>query len=259
MLTYPNIDPVAISIGPIDIHWYGLMYVIGIAGAWLLARRRVAADPTGALSVEQVEDLIFYSALGVILGGRIGYMLFYNLPLLLHRPSMLLRIWEGGMSFHGGMLGVFAALWWYGRKLGTGFFRLTDFIAPLVPIGLFAGRIGNFINGELWGRATDLPWGMIFPGGGPEPRHPSMLYEALLEGAALFVVLNLFARKPKPVGAVSGLFMLCYGLFRFVVEFVRMPDAHIGYLAFGWLTVGHVLTLPMILFGAWLLRLAYRS
>lgn len=258
MVAYPHIDPVAISIGPLDIHWYGLMYVVGIAGAWLLARRRAVADPSCGLSAEQVEDLIFYAALGIILGGRIGYMLFYNLPLFLQRPSLLLRIWEGGMSFHGGMLGVFAALWWYGRKLGTGFFLLADFIAPLVPIGLFAGRIGNFINGELWGRTTNLPWGMAFPGGGPEPRHPSMLYEALLEGAALFVLLNLYARKPRPVGAMSGLFLLGYGLFRFAVEFVRMPDAHIGYLAFGWLTVGHVLTLPMILFGAWLLRSAYR-
>ena len=257
MLTYPEIDPVAISLGPLKIHWYGLMYVIGIVGAWWLARRRAVLGQI-SLSPQQVEDLIFYCALGVILGGRLGYTLFYNLPLFLSNPASILRIWEGGMSFHGGMLGVFLAMWWYGRKLGTGFFFLSDFIGPLVPIGLFAGRIGNFINGELWGKPTDLPWAMVFPGAGPEPRHPSMLYEAALEGVVLFIVLNLFARTPKPRRAVSGLFLLGYGLFRFAVEFVRLPDAHIGYLAFGWVTMGHILTLPMILIGLWLLALAYR-
>lgn len=233
MLAYPEIDPVAFSLGPLHVHWYGLMYVIGIGGAWWLARRRAARGLVG-LDTAQVEDLIFYCALGVILGGRLGYTLFYNLPAFLEHPLMIFRIWEGGMSFHGGMLGVFTAMWWYGRKLGTGFFLLSDFIGPLVPIGLGTGRIGNFINGELWGKPTDLPWAMVFPGAGDEPRHPSMLYEAVLEGPVLFLLLNLFIRRPRPRRATSGLFLLGYGLFRFAVEFVRLPDAQIGYLAFGW-------------------------
>jgi len=257
MLPYPNIDPVAVSIGPLKIHWYGLMYVVGIGGAWWLARRRARTGAVG-LTVRQVDDLIFYAALGVILGGRLGYTLFYNFAGFLGNPLVIFRIWEGGMSFHGGMLGVFAALWWFGRREHIGFFTLSDFLAPLVPIGLGAGRIGNFINGELWGRVTDVPWAMVFPNAGPEPRHPSMLYEALLEGLVLFVLLQWFIRKPRPPMATSGLFLLLYGIFRFAVEFVRLPDAHIGYLAFGWLTMGHVLTLPMIVIGAWLLVWAYQ-
>lgn len=257
MISYPNIDPIAIELGPLKIHWYGLMYVLGIAMAWWLARRRAERGET-KLSVPQVEDLIFYCALGVVLGGRLGYTLFYNFSAFLHDPLMIVRLWEGGMSFHGGMLGVFVAMWWYGQKIGSGFFALSDFIAPLVPIGLFAGRIGNFINGELWGKVTDLPWGMAFPAAGPIPRHPSMLYEAVLEGLTLFLLLEWLRRKNLPRMAMSGWFMLLYGTFRFSVEFVRLPDAHIGYLAFGWLTMGHVLSFPMILFGAFLLLLAYR-
>jgi phosphatidylglycerol:prolipoprotein diacylglycerol transferase len=257
MLAYPNIDPVAFSLGPLHVHWYGLMYVVGIGGAWWIARNRAERGRVG-LTAAQVDDLIFYCALGVILGGRLGYTLFYNLPAFIDHPSIIFRIWEGGMSYHGGMLGVFAAMLWYGRKLGCGFFVLSDFIGPLVPIGLGAGRIGNFINAELWGKPTDLPWAMVFPGAGPEPRHPSMLYEALLEGPLLYAILNWYARKPRPRGATSGMFLLFYGLFRFTVEFVRLPDPQIGYLALGWVTMGQVLTLPMMLVGAWWVLAAYR-
>lgn len=257
MLQYPQIDPVAIGLGPLKIHWYGLMYVVGISAAWWLARHRASKGAT-VLTIAQVEDLIFYAALGVVIGGRLGYILFYNFSGFIDDPASIFRIWEGGMAFHGGMLGVFLAIWWQGRKLGTGFFALSDFLAPLVPLGLLAGRIGNFINAELWGKPTDLPWGMVFPGAGPQPRHPSMLYEALLEGVVLFAILNLFIRKPRPTFATSGLFMLFYGLFRFAVEFVRVPDVQLGYLAFGWLTMGQVLSLPMILFGVFLLFRAYR-
>lgn len=258
MLPYPNIDPVAISLGPIKIHWYGLMYVIGIGAVWFLARRRTE-QPGFPWTAAQIEDLIFYTALGLVVGGRLGYIFFYNLPAFLHDPLMLVRVWEGGMAFHGGMLGAFAGMWLFARRNGATFFEVSDFIAPYVPIGLFAGRIGNFINGELWGKPTDLPWGMVFPGAGLEPRHPSQLYEAFLEGVVLFIVLHWFSRLSPPRMAVSGLFLLLYGIFRFTVEFVRLPDAHIGYIAFDWLTMGQLLSLPMILFGLFLLGLAYRN
>lgn len=257
MLPYPNIDPVAVSLGPVKIHWYGLMYVIGIGGAWLLARQRTK-EPGFPWTAAQIEALIFDTALGLVIGGRLGYIFFYNLPAFLRDPLMILRIWEGGMAFHGGMLGAFAAMWLFARKNGSTFFQVTDFIAPYVPIGLFFGRIGNFINGELWGKPADVPWAMVFPGAGPEPRHPSQLYEAFLEGVVLFLVLHWFSRRSPPRMAVSGLFLLLYGSFRFAVELVRLPDAHIGYLAFGWLTMGQVLSFPMILFGLLLIGLAYR-
>jgi len=258
MLAYPTIDPVAFSLGPLHVHWYGLMYVVGIGLAWWLARRRAERGRIG-LTPDQVEDLVFYCALGVILGGRLGYTLFYNLPAFLDHPTMIVRIWEGGMSFHGGLLGVFLAMLWFGHKMKCGFFTLSDFVGPLVPIGLGAGRIGNFINGELWGKPTGLPWGMVFPGAGDDlPRHPSMLYEALLEGPVLFIILNGFAAKPRPRMATSGLFMLFYGFFRLLVEFVRLPDPQIGYLAFGWVTMGMLLTLPMMVLGVWWIMLAYR-
>jgi phosphatidylglycerol:prolipoprotein diacylglycerol transferase len=256
MLPYPDIDPVAFSIGPLKVHWYGLMYLVGFAGGWWLGRVR-ARRPGSGWKPEQIDDLLFYIALGVVLGGRIGYVLFYNFPTFAADPLSLFRIWEGGMSFHGGLLGVLIALWWYTRREGRPWLAVVDFIAPLVAIGLGAGRVGNFINGELWGKVTDLPWGMVFPGAGPLPRHPSQLYELLLEGVVLFTILWVFSSKPRPMGAVSGMFALFYGLFRFLVEFVREPDAHIGYLAFGWVTMGQVLSLPLIAVGIFLLWYAY--
>ena len=258
MLTYPDISPVAISLGPFAIHWYGLTYLFGFVAVWVLGGIR-ARKPGSGWAPEEIADMLFYGALGVILGGRIGYMFFYHFDLLLDDPLALFRIWQGGMSFHGGMLGVFIAMWLYGRKTRRSFFQVTDFMAPFVPIGLGAGRIGNFINGELWGRPTDLPWGMVFPFVDNQPRHPSMLYEAFLEGLVLFVILWIYSARPRPLRAVSGMFMLGYGVFRFAVEFVRQPDAHIGFLAFGWLTEGQLLSAPMILFGIYLLTIAYRS
>ncbi|WP_017937611.1 prolipoprotein diacylglyceryl transferase [Zestomonas thermotolerans] len=258
MLPYPQIDPVAFALGPLKIHWYGLMYLIGIGGAWWLAARRLSAFDA-RWSREKLSDLVFWVAMGVILGGRLGYVLFYDLSAYLHDPLKVLRVWEGGMSFHGGLLGVMFATWLFGRRNGKGFFELTDFIAPLVPIGLGAGRIGNFINAELWGKATDLPWAMVFPTDPQQlARHPSQLYQFALEGVALFAILWIYSRKPRPTMAVSGLFALCYGIFRFIVEFVRVPDAQLGYLAFGWLTMGQVLCLPMVLGGLILMLWAYR-
>ena len=203
MIKFPLIDPVAITLGPLKIHWYGVMYLIGFASAWLLGKKR-AEKPHSPLKPEAVEDLIFYGAMGVILGGRIGYILFYNFAKFIEDPVMLIRVWEGGMSFHGGMLGVFVAFWFYARKLNCSMFALTDFIAPMAAIGLFTGRIGNFINSELWGRTTDVPWGMVFPNAGPLPRHPSQLYEAFLEGILLFIILWWYSEKPRPLMAVSG-------------------------------------------------------
>ncbi len=257
MLTYPEIDPVALSLGPLKIHWYGIMYLVGFAAAWWLGSMR-ARQPHSPFSKEQIADLIFYGALGAVLGGRIGYILFYDFANYLDHPLNILKVWEGGMAFHGGLVGVLVAMWLYSRKLKLSFFIVTDFLAPLVPIGLGAGRMGNFINGELWGKVTDVPWGMVFPFAGELPRHPSQLYQAALEGLALFLILWFYSRKPRPTLAVSGLFMICYGFFRFIVEFARQPDVHIGYLAFGWLTMGQVLSLPMIIAGAVLMLLAHK-
>lgn len=270
MLTYPEIDPVALSLGPLQIHWYGLMYLIGFAAAWWLGRVR-ASRPASGWDPKEVEDLIFYGALGVVLGGRLGYVLFYGFANFLENPLYLFKVWEGGMSFHGGLLGVLAALWLYGRKTHRGFFEVGDFTAPLVPIGLLAGRIGNFINGELWGRPGDVPWAIRVPCGASAdacrdlptytqwslPLHPSQLYEATLEGLALFLILWFYSRSPRPTMAVSGLFLLGYGVFRFALEFFRRPDAHIGYLAWDWVTMGQLLSLPMILAGLGLLAWAY--
>ncbi|MCP4041833.1 MAG: prolipoprotein diacylglyceryl transferase, partial [Gammaproteobacteria bacterium] len=242
MLPYPTIDPVLFRIGPVAVHWYGVMYLLGFAAGWWLGRVRARA-PGSEWRVQDIDDLLFYSALGIVMGGRLGYILFYGLPQYLDAPLEALKIWRGGMSFHGGFLGVLVAMWLYGRKIDRSFFQVMDFIAPLIPLGLMAGRIGNFINGELWGRLTDLPWGMVPPDPywGGVARHPSQLYQALLEGLVLFVILWWFSRRPRPVMAVSGMFLIWYGIFRFAVEFVRVPDAHLGYLAFGWLTMGQIL------------------
>lgn len=257
MLTYPEIDPVLVQLGPLKVHWYGVMYLLGFSFAWWLGLRRTQ-QPHAFIMPEQMSDLVFYGALGVILGGRFGYIIFYDLPTYIHNPLNIFKIWQGGMSFHGGLIGVLIAMAIYAHKIKRHFFEITDFIAPLVPLGLAAGRVGNFINGELWGRPTDLPWGMLFPHAGALPRHPSQLYQAALEGIALFILLWLFSRKPRPMMAVSGLFLVGYGFFRFLVEFVREPDAHLSFIAFDWLTMGQLLSLPMIIIGFGLLGLAYR-
>jgi phosphatidylglycerol:prolipoprotein diacylglycerol transferase len=257
MLTYPHIDPIALELGPLKIHWYGIMYLVGFGAAWWLGNLR-ARLPHSPLNQEQIADLIFYGALGAVLGGRTGYILFYDLPAYVEHPLNIFKVWEGGMSFHGGLLGVLLAMWLYSRKLKLSFFVVTDFLAPLVPIGLGAGRIGNFINGELWGRVTDVPWGMVFPHAGDLPRHPSQLYQAFLEGVVLFIILWVYSRKPRPTLAISGLFLICYGCFRSFVEFFRQPDAQLGYLAFGWLTMGQLLSLPMIIAGVMLMLWAYK-
>lgn len=260
MLVHPTIDPVAIHLGFLKIHWYGIMYLIGFSATWILGKLRIRQSATYAVvTEEQLSDLIFYAALGVILGGRLGYILFYNLPFFLKNPVAIIKIWDGGMSFHGGFLGVLIAMAWYASTIQRKFFELTDFIAPFVPLGLAAGRIGNFINGELWGRPTDMPWGMVFRAVDEVPRHPSQLYEAALEGIALFIILWIFSKKPRPLMAVSGVFLVGYGFFRFLAEFFRTPDTHLGFIAFDWLTMGQLLTLPMLIVGIVLLRLAYKN
>ncbi len=259
MIAFPDINPLSLDLGPDKIHWYWLMYLIGFGAAWSLGRIRTR-DPRRDWSGAAVDDLLFYIALGVIVGGRLGYVLFYDLARFVDDPSLILRIWQGGMSFHGGLLGVMIAMWWFARTRGRRFFAVADFVAPLVPPGIALGRIGNFINGNLWGGPSDLPWAMVFPDprAGGVPRHPSQLYQALLEGVALFVIVWLYSRHPRPTMAVSGVFLAAYGVFRFVIEFIRVPDAHIGYLAFDWVTMGQVLSAPMIIAGAILVWLAYR-
>ena len=252
MLQHPGIDPVAFSLGPLRVHWYGLMYLVGFLGGAGLGIYRARRPESGWRS-QEVWDLLFYVALGVIIGGRLGYVLLYNLPHYLSHPADLLRIWTGGMSFHGALVGVIVAVWLFARRSGRAFLSVGDFLAPLCPLGLAAGRIGNFVNQELWGRVTELPWGVVFAGAGPLPRHPSQLYEAFLEGVVLFIVVWSYSARPRPLGAVSGLFLLCYGIVRCGVEFVREPDLHIGFLALGWVTMGQLLSVPMIVAGVWLM------
>lgn len=282
MLIFPDFDPVIFSLGPLKIRWYGLMYVVGFLFAWWLARRR-CQRPDSIVNAEQVDDLIFYGMLGVIIGGRLGYTFFYGWGEIASDPLYIFKIWKGGMSFHGGLIGVMLAMWWFGRKLRQPMWAVTDFVAPLAPLGLGFGRVGNFINGELWGApAPNLPWAMQVRCDGminrfdlcqrklglaPDvaltpPLHPSMLYEAALEGFVLFAILWWFSAKPRPYRAVSGLFLLLYGAFRFFIEFFRMPDTHLpnnGYILFDWVTMGMLLTLPMIIAGATLIILAYRA
>jgi len=247
MLYYPDIDPVLIQLGPLKVHWYGVMYLLGFSAAWLLGRQR--AQRHAGWQATEIGDLVLYGAIGAVLGGRLGYALFYNLPHYIGHPLDIVRLWEGGMSFHGGLVGVLLALWLYARRSGRSFLQVGDFVAPLVPLGLLFGRLGNFINQELWGRTTDLPWGMLFPLAGSLPRHPSQLYEAALEGLLLFAVLWVYSRQPRPTGRVSGLFLVGYASVRFLVEFTREPDAHLGFIALDWMTMGQLLSLPMALAG----------
>ena len=272
-----QIDPIALSLGPLKIHWYGLMYLLGFAIAWWLGRSRIRAGRLPGVDEQGFGDLMFYGMLGVVLGGRLGYILFYDLKTYLEHPLQVFQVWQGGMSFHGGLLGVCAAVWWWSRRRGLHFMDTIEFVAPLVPPGLGFGRIGNFINGELWGKLTDASWGVVFPASLPQPyasmdpatvraqfesgalnafaRHPSQLYQAVLEGLVLFVALWVFSSRPRPRYAVGGVFVLLYGVFRFLVEFVRVPDVQLQYLAFGWLTMGQLLSVPLILLGLfWLWR-----
>ncbi|ATA25075.1 prolipoprotein diacylglyceryl transferase [Brenneria goodwinii] len=277
-LAFPQFDPVIFSIGPVALHWYGLMYLVGFVFAMWLATRR-ANKPGSGWTKDEVENLLYIGFLGVFVGGRLGYVLFYALPSFLDNPLYLFKVWDGGMSFHGGLLGVIGVMLWFAHRTKRHFFQVADFIAPLIPFGLGAGRMGNFINGELWGRVTtDTPWAMLFPGSRSEdlalaasnpqwqaifnqygllPRHPSQLYEMLLEGVVLFIILNLFIRKPRPMGSVSGLFLIGYGIFRIIVEFFREPDAQLGLFS-NILSMGQLLSLPMVIVGILMMVWAYR-
>lgn len=277
-LAFPQFDPVIFSIGPLALHWYGLMYLVGFVFAMWLAVRR-ANKPGSGWTKDEVENMLYMGFLGVFVGGRLGYVLFYAFPSFLENPLYIFKVWDGGMSFHGGLMGVICVMLWFAHRTKRHFFQVADFIAPLIPFGLGAGRLGNFINGELWGRVTtDTPWAMLFPGSRSEdmmlavsnpqwqaifnqygmlPRHPSQLYQMMLEGVALFIILNLFIRKSRPMGSVSGLFLIGYGTFRIITEFFRQPDAQLG--LFGDLfSMGQILSLPMVIAGILMMVWAYR-
>ncbi len=258
-MVHPQFDPIAFSIGPLSIHWYGIMYLLGFLAGQYLGIWRAGRDAWRNFTPDEVKDLLFYIVVGIILGGRIGYVLFYHMDLFLQNPLYLLKINEGGMSFHGGFLGVAAAVILFARNKKKHIFTVGDFVAPLVPPGIFFGRFGNFINGELWGRPTDVAWGMIFPNVDSLTRHPSQLYQMAGEGFLLFVFLWWFSRKPRPRMSVAAMFMIGYGVLRTSAEFFREPDAHIGYLLGGYLTQGMLLSLPMVLIGAVMMFFAYRT
>lgn len=262
MLVHPNFSPVAVELGPIAIRWYGLMYLAAFVQFFLLGRLRLRRYPhvvASGMTNARIEDLLFYGALGVVLGGRLGYVLFYKPLYYLSHPLEILAVWQGGMSFHGGLLGVIFACWLFGRRNQIHFLDLMDFVSPLVPLGLAAGRLGNFINGELWGRRSDLPWAMVFPQAGDGiPRHPSQLYQFMGEGILLFVLVWWFAAKPRPRGTVAACFLTGYAVFRFMAEFAREPDAFLGVLA-GGLTMGQWLCIPMFLVGIVLFATARRQ
>ena len=252
---FPQIDPVIFSIGPVAVRWYGLMYVIAFLLANWLANRQ-ADKPGSGWTRDQVSDLLFFGFLGVIVGGRVGYVLFYSFSNFIADPLYLFRTWEGGMSFHGGVLGVMAAMAWFAWRNKKRYLELGDFVVPLLPLGLAFGRLGNFINGELWGRTTDVPWAVLFPNAGMLPRHPSQLYELLAEGIILFILLQWYKRKNPPAGNVAGLFLLGYGTARFIIEFFREPDAHLGLLSLG-MSMGQWLCIPMIVAGLGLIIWGY--
>jgi phosphatidylglycerol:prolipoprotein diacylglycerol transferase len=258
MLVHPQFDPIAIQLGPLAVRWYGLMYLVAFGLLWAGGRWRIARRPGSVWTVKDLDDALFYGILGTIVGGRLGYVFFYKLGDYLPEPWRIFYVWEGGMSFHGGMIGVIFAMWLFARSRKQDWLRITDFIAPLVPLGLAAGRLGNFINAELWGRPSDVPWAMVFPNADGVPRHPSQLYEFALEGVVLFLLLWWYSAKPRPRGAVSGLFLIGYGTFRFAVEFTRQPDSFLGLLALG-LTMGQWLSLPMVALGVFMMVWAHRT
>jgi len=263
LLTHPQFDPIALSLGPVAVRWYGLMYVVAFVLFMVLGRLHMKRRPDIGFTREALDDLLFFGMLGVVLGGRLGFVLFYKPIYYLAHPIEIFYIWQGGMSFHGGFLGVLVAMWWFGRKTDRSFWQVTDFIAPLVPTGLAAGRMGNFINGELPGRVTDAamwPWAMWFPQVDVTPlaRHPSQLYQFAMEGLLLFAILWIYSRKQRPAGAVSAVFLIGYGSFRFLAEFAREPDSFLGFLALG-LSMGQWLSLPMIVAGIYILLQSHRA